>query len=66
MPDPQQVIHPNPDSPKVKEFLKEINEILARFQFKLVPIIKTTEAGILPYIYLADVVPPKKENKEKK
>ena len=49
-------------TPKTKQFQNELDELLKKYQYQLVPKIKSTDNGILPWIAIFDVVPPKNSN----
>lgn len=61
----------SPDSPKVKQFMDEFNELLERYQYQLVPTLSYQKTAIIPVINILDIVPekpvktePKKEPKK--
>lgn len=46
-------------SAKSKQFIEELNSLLGKYQYTLVPQLKTTPAGIIPVLTICDVLPPK-------
>jgi len=50
-------------SPKLNQYLEELNTLNAKYQYSLVAKLKVTESEIVPYISTIDVVPPKTEPK---
>ena len=52
-----------PQSPKTQQYLDEINEVSARYQYSLVPTLKITNDGIIPVLNVIEVIPPKKVRK---
>lgn len=51
-------------NPKLTQCLEELNELLERYQYVLVPRLKITNAGIEPTYALIDKVPPKSPKKK--
>lgn len=49
----------NNTSPKAKQFSEELNELLAKYQYSLVPKVQYTENGIIPWMAIVEVIPPK-------
>lgn len=48
-------------TPKAKQFNEELNELLGKYQYTLVPELQTTVGGIKPIISIKDVLPPKEK-----
>jgi hypothetical protein len=46
-------------NPKAEQFTEEMNELCAKYQYKLVPKVSYTENGITPRIDIIDMIPPK-------
>lgn len=44
---------------KLTQFTEELNLLLSKYQYSLVPQLKTTPSGIIPLLTICDVVPPK-------
>jgi len=53
-------------SKKLQQFLDEINEVCARYQYTLQAKLGYTTAGVLPSIIIVDVPPSKKKPKRRK
>jgi len=49
----------NTQNQKAAQFTEELNNLLAKYQYKLVPQLEFTKSGIVPSMALADVIPPK-------
>ena len=45
--------------PKLSQFTEELNELLARYQYRLQPSLSVTTSGIVPTVSIANAVPPK-------
>lgn len=58
-------VHSLPTDPKVKQYLEELNELNARYQFVLKPVLRITKDGIVPLMNIVNV-PPEKTKKEDK
>lgn len=50
---------PTTQSPKAKQFSEELNVLCAKYQYSLVPKIQSTENGIIPWLAIVEVLPPK-------
>jgi len=46
-------------NPKAQQFQEELNGLLKRYQYTLIPEIVVTKNGILPQIMIRDIVPAK-------
>ena len=53
----------NQPSPKAKQFNEELNELCKKYQYVLVPQLKVTASGIVPWLAIRDIVPPKQNEK---
>lgn len=51
-------------SPKLTQFLEELNMLQDKYQYNLVPQIKYTTNGVLPEMIVQDRIPPKTEPKK--
>lgn len=51
----------NSQTPKANQFTEELNALLEKYQFVLIPQLQVTVDGIVPTIALNDMVSPKKE-----
>ena len=49
----------NTQSPKSKQFHEELQSLLDKYQYTLIAKIKTNENGIIPWIAISEVLPPK-------
>ena len=61
---PQTIKTSNPDSPKVKQFIEEMNSLLEKYQYTIRATIVTATTGIFPALTLVDTVPTKTSPKE--
>lgn len=53
-------------NPKMDAFVKELNELLDRYQYQIVPIVEYTKRGVLPTVSIVDVLPKPKTTEETK
>lgn len=51
----------SPSSTKLKQFLSEISDVQARYQYRLEAQLNVTVKGIVPQLVAVEVIPPKKE-----
>lgn len=51
---------------KLSQFEEELNELLGRYQYKLLPYLDIKAGGITPLVRVVDAIPPKKVTKKKK
>lgn len=47
----------NPSNPKLDKFLEEINKLGEKYQYKIVPVLRYGNDGIIPSISIVDTVP---------
>lgn len=52
------------NNPKMLKFLGEMNQLLTRYQYQLVPVILYSKKAIVPSIDLVDIIPTTPEKKE--
>ena len=50
----------NQQSPKLKQFTDELNELLKKYQYQMTPQLNFNKNGITPVLLVIDIVPPKK------
>lgn len=50
---------------KLSQFNEELNELLKKYQYTLLPKIRVAEDGIVPWVAIHDVIPPKETPKTK-
>lgn len=46
-------------NPKAKQFSEELQTLLAKYQYRLIPELDITKNGLVPVISIVDVLPPK-------
>lgn len=51
----------SPSSTKLKQFLAEISDVQAKYQYAIEAQISYTAKGIVPQLTVVEVIPPKKE-----
>lgn len=51
----------SPSSTKLKQFLAEISDVQAKYQYAIEAQISYTSKGIIPQLTVVEVIPPKKE-----
>jgi len=51
-------------SPKAKQFNEEMNILLDKYQYRLLPKLQVTEDGMIPIISIIDVLPLKGTNEK--
>jgi hypothetical protein len=57
------------NSPKLQQFLDELNTLQDKYLYQISPVLQVTVQGIIPVIKVIDKIPPKTEelkNKETK
>lgn len=46
-------------NPKLLQFTEELNSLLQKYQYRLVPQIQSSASGIIPFLSVKDIIPPK-------
>lgn len=49
----------NQTSPKAKQFAEELDELMKKYQYTLVAELDVKKTGLVPYIAIHEIVPPK-------
>lgn len=52
-----------PTSKKLQKFLKEVNALCEKYQYKFVPVLSYNKKGVFPTLEVEDTLPVKKEKK---